>query len=127
MDASPGDAADGYISDIELDDVLSKGHLGSSPMPGSGMFSPEPVELAARGSQQSGMRSQSAPLSQLKPGDKYEVLLKKHNNSLGLNVTVGTLEAHGNCDSKVWECFQRWVVLILTMISVIIGSWPHDM
>ncbi len=33
-------------------------------------------------------KSQSAPIKQLQPGDRYDVVLQKMDNSLGLNVTV---------------------------------------
>ena len=78
----------GYISDVEGDVDLRQSNPRRSNG-GRGYVSPEPIETQASASQQSMSRSQSAPLSQhRKIGDKYEVVLEKNNNSLGLNVTV---------------------------------------
>ena len=66
-------------------------------------MSPEPIETQASASQQSMSRSQSAPLSQhRKIGDKFEVVLEKNNNSLGLNVTVRfRWSIMGDCEISV--------------------------
>ena len=78
----------GYISDIEGDSNTRQSATRRSHGV-RGNMSPEPVETQASASQQSMSRSQSAPLSQhRKVGDKFEIVLEKNNNSLGLNVTV---------------------------------------
>ena len=72
-----------YVSDTEGNNANRRSHGVR------GYASPEPVETQASASQQSMSRSQSAPLSQhRKIGDKFELVLEKNNNSLGLNVTV---------------------------------------
>jgi tyrosine-protein phosphatase non-receptor type 13 protein len=70
-------------SDTEFEDSLQRETVSGRP------GSPEVQEILSRTSQQSSLRSQSAPLTQLKPGDKYEVVLQKKLGSLGLNVTGG--------------------------------------
>lgn len=81
------DVTDGYISDIELDEA-HKARVASPERRMDSFGSPRPIELQPTASQQSTKRSQSARLTALKVGDKYEIVLEKINNSLGLNVTV---------------------------------------
>ena len=77
-----------YVSDVETTNATRQTTNRRSHGV-RGYASPEPVETQASASQQSMFRSQSAPLSQhRKIGDKFELVLEKNNNSLGLNVTV---------------------------------------